>query len=415
MINTTKKVLIIGQVWPEPTSSAAGTRMMQLIELFRDFSYTITFASTATSGEHSAALPAEILTESITLNSDSFDDFISKNHFDIVIYDRFMIEEQFGWRVGRQLPNAVRILNTEDLHSLRSAREICRKRNVPFSIQQMKREDITKREVASILRCDMTLMVSSFEIELLVGTFTIDRNLLFYLPLFFAKNSATPEIGFSKRKDFIFIGNFYHRPNKDAVRFLKTSIWPQLKDSVPEASMQIYGAYPDSEVLQMTNKRDRFFVNGRSDDANLLVAQSRVVLAPLRFGAGIKGKLLEAMANGTPSVTTEIGAEGISEADLWPGIVADDQEQFVSGAATLYADEAKWQAAHEIGFDILQRTFSREHYAESFRGRLTDLIDNLDEHRSSNFFGEMLHFHTLRSTEYLSRWIEEKQKKSRHL
>lgn len=178
--------------------------------------------------------------------------------------------------------------------------------------------------------------------------------------------------------------------------------------------MQIYGAYPDSEVLQMTNKRDRFFVNGRADDANLLVAQSRVVLAPLRFGAGIKGKLLEAMANGTPSVTTEIGAEGISEADLWPGIVADDQEQFVSGAATLYADEAKWQAAHEIGFDILQRTFSREHYAESFRGRLTDLIDNLDEHRSSNFFGEMLHFHTLRSTEYLSRWIEEKQKKSRH-
>src|SRR5690606_28409706 len=132
----------------------AGTRMMQLIELFRDFSYTITFASTATSGEHSAALPAEILTESITLNSDSFDDFISKNHFDIVIYDRFMIEEQFGWRVGRQLPNAGRILNTEDLHSLRSAREICRKRNVLFSIQQMKREDITKREVASILRCD---------------------------------------------------------------------------------------------------------------------------------------------------------------------------------------------------------------------------------------------------------------------
>ena len=118
-----KRVLFIGLVWPEPTSSAAGFRMMQLIETFLDRSYQITFASAAAKSPYSAPLKSlSIVEQPIVLNSDSFDDFITQLQPDIVVFDRFMIEEQYGWRVAQQCPSALRVLDTEDLHLLRQAR-----------------------------------------------------------------------------------------------------------------------------------------------------------------------------------------------------------------------------------------------------------------------------------------------------
>ncbi|SPZ87777.1 Uncharacterized protein conserved in bacteria [Sphingobacterium multivorum] len=118
-----KKVLFIGLVWPEPTSSAAGFRMMQLIETFINRSYQITFASAAAKSPYSAPLQSlGIQEQTIVLNSNSFDEFIAQLKPDIVVFDRFMVEEQYGWRVAQHCPNALRVLDTEDLHFLRQAR-----------------------------------------------------------------------------------------------------------------------------------------------------------------------------------------------------------------------------------------------------------------------------------------------------
>jgi hypothetical protein len=111
-----KKLLIIGYVWPEPNSSAAGSRMMQLINSFQMQHYQITFASPAQQTEHMADLNAlNIAVENINLNCTSFNDFIVKLAPDAVMFDRFMMEEQFGWRVSEHCPLALRILDTEDL------------------------------------------------------------------------------------------------------------------------------------------------------------------------------------------------------------------------------------------------------------------------------------------------------------
>ena len=111
-------------MWPEPKSSAAGSRMMQLINVFLSEGYAITFASPCAKSENAFNLDSLGVTQKeIELNNSSFDDFISELKPDIVVYDRFMIEEQFGWRVVENCPEALRILDTEDLHCLRKGRE----------------------------------------------------------------------------------------------------------------------------------------------------------------------------------------------------------------------------------------------------------------------------------------------------
>jgi hypothetical protein len=100
-----RKVLVIGYVWPEPASSAAGTRMMQLLDYFLLQEYSVTFATTATPTPYSEDLTTKGITvEKIILNSNTFNDFIEKLSPEIVVYDRYMMEEQFGWRVAQSCP-----------------------------------------------------------------------------------------------------------------------------------------------------------------------------------------------------------------------------------------------------------------------------------------------------------------------
>ena len=128
------KVLIIGHNWPEPTTTAAGHRMIQLIRAFLHFEWLVTFVSTAAKTEYSFDLEAiGVETNFVQLNHSSFDEFLKKVHPKYVVFDRFMVEEQFGWRVTEHVPNAIRILNTEDLHSVRKTREKLHKKGEKFT------------------------------------------------------------------------------------------------------------------------------------------------------------------------------------------------------------------------------------------------------------------------------------------
>lgn len=121
-----KKLLIIGQVWPEPTSSAAGIRMIQLIDCFTINNYKIYFASAATKSEFSYDLKSKNIEEiSIQLNDKSFDILIKELNPSTVIFDRFMTEEQYSWRVTENCPNALKILDTEDLHFFKKCSPKC--------------------------------------------------------------------------------------------------------------------------------------------------------------------------------------------------------------------------------------------------------------------------------------------------
>ncbi len=408
-----KRVLFIGLVWPEPTSSAAGFRMMQLIETFLDRSYQITFASAAAKSPYSAPLKSQGITEqAIVLNSDSFDEFIMDLQPDIVVFDRFMIEEQYGWRVAQQCPTALRILDTEDLHFLRQARQTCIKNKDSFSFEELF-TDTAKREIASILRCDLSLIISESEMKILTEIFRISPDILYYLPFLENEITAT-EINawkpFEERKDLLFIGNFIHEPNWHTVQYLKTTIWPILRKMLPKVELHIYGAYPTQKVLQLHNPRENFHIKGRADSAQLTMSNYRLLIAPIQFGAGVKGKFIDAMHTGTPSVTTSIGAEAMKGNLVWNGFIEDDPETFCQKTVELYNDEASWKTAQINGIRIINERYEKRKYQADFMTNLSLLKVQLDKHRQQNFISQILLHHTLQSTKYMSLWIAEKNK-----
>ena len=409
-----KRLLIIGFVWPEPTSSAAGTRMVQLIHFFIYLKYEITFACSASKSDFSADLQSLAVTEvAIKLNDSLVNQFFNELQPDVVLFDRFMIEEQYSWRIDQECPQALKILDTEDLHCLRYARQQTIK-NGGYADNINLFTDIAKRELASILRCDLSLMISEMEIELLQRTFHMDSSLLFYLP--FLEDSITEKqiddwIPYENREGFVFIGNFLHEPNWHTLQFLKTRIWPMLRRKIPSVTLHIYGAYASQKVLQLHNKSERFIIHGRASDARDTLAKHRVLIAPIQFGAGVKGKFIDAMQVGTPSITTDLGAEAMKGQLDWSGTIVDDDDSFIEQAVLLYNEKERWRKAQQNGIAIINERYNKDLFTPVLSQKIDELTEHLTLHRQHNFIGQILQHHTTNSTKYMALWIEEKNKK----
>lgn len=411
MNTNAKKLLIIGFVWPEPTSSAAGTRMIQLVDLFLSKGYQITFASAASKSDFSYDFgKTSVVEQQIKLNDESFNLFLKELNPEMVLFDRFMVEEQYGWRVQQECPDAVRILDTEDLHCLRSARQQSDKKKQVLDLFS----DTAKREIASILRCDLSIMISEVEMDILKNQFKIDPSLIYYLPFLEEEidlQVVEKWIPFEDRADFVFIGNFLHEPNWNTVQVLKTKIWPVLRKRLPSANLNIFGSYVSQKVLQLDNKGEKFLIKGRALDAKETIAKHRILLAPIQFGAGVKGKFIDTMQAGTPSVTTSVGAEAMKGNLEWNGSIEDNLELFIDEAVKLYQDKNAWQVAQQNGVKIINQRYSAKYFTDQFIKDVERLASDLMAHRQNNFFGQLLNHHTAQSTKYMSLWIEEKNRK----
>lgn len=421
-------VLILGYVWPEPNSSAAGTRMVELINAFTAVGWRVDFACAAAPSAHQINLKTlGVTAHEITLNCSSFNDWVATLAPSAVVFDRFLTEEQFGWRVQAACPNALRIIDTEDFHSLRAAREQLHKEQqqkadkqrhcVPPLVvcneklyQTMLAEGTVLREVAAIFRSDISLIISKVEMQLLQTLFSVPKNLLHYLPFMLTHSQPEKSLSFAEREHFLVLGNFRHPPNWDAVLWLKHDLWPKIRQRLPKAQLHIYGAYPPKKATQLHKPVEGFYLQGWADNAQQEMEKSKVCLAPLRFGAGIKGKLIDAMQTATPSVTTAIGAESMHGDLPWPGCIANTTDEFVDAAVQLYTDEKKWQTAQAYAKPVLETCYNGVLLAQALIEKIQYLSLHLEEHRQKNFIGAMLNHHSHKSTEFMSRWIEVKSR-----
>jgi len=403
-----KQLVIIGSVWPEPQSTAAGSRMLQLISLFQEQGYDVTFMCSASQSDYSYDLSQiSVRTQSIELNNVSFDLEIAKTNPSIVLFDRFMIEEQYGWRVAEQCPNALRILDTEDLHFLRKARETAYKQNRTLVFEDYI-SDTFKREMASIYRCDLTLLISEYEMQLATEIFKMDASILYYLPFLSEEvNIKVPK--FEDRQHFVSIGNFLHEPNWQTVLLLK-KYWSTIKKQLPEAQLLVYGAYVTEKAKQLHDEKEDFLIQGRADNVVTVFKNARVLLAPIPYGAGLKGKLFEAMQHGLPSVTTAMGAEGMHGNLEWNGAIATHESDFINHAIQLYTEENQWKTAQKKGYEIIEKRFKTSLFAADFMNKVYYLQENLNTHRNKNFLGQIVQHQSLQSTKYMSKWIESKNK-----
>ncbi len=384
--------------------------MMSILRLFRQQNWQVEFATPAQESDHAVNLADEgITSQTIALNCDSFDVYIKAYQPDIVLFDRFMMEEQFGWRVEKNCPTALKILDTEDLQCLRNARHQAHKAGREMTQEDLY-SDIAKREIAAILRSDISLIISSYEMDLLVDTFKIDTSLLHHLPFMVDLEKCPVKTkAFTERRHFMTIGNFRHAPNWDVVLYLQ-KIWPLIRKQIPEAELHIYGSYPPPKATALNNPKTGFHIKGWAENALTVMEESRICLAPIRFGAGIKGKLIDAMIMQTPSVTTSLGSEGMHDKEPWGGIVADDIDRFVEAAVKLYNDEEAWTEAQENGTALLHAKYDSKVLGNKLIKKILEVEKNLKQHRLDNFSGAMLKHHSMMSTKYMSQWIAEKNK-----
>ena len=406
------KVLIIGHSWPEPKATAAGVRMMELIQFFLTQGYNVSFGSTSNTSEHTADLqklgvqPVKLL-----LNHHSFDDYLHELKPNVVIFDRFITEEQFGWRVNEFAPNAIKILDTEDLHSLRSSRKQALDKGTTFKINSWLQNDLTKREVASIYRCDLSLIISEYEMQLLEKELKLPSDILLSLPYMLDPINMADQITwlpFDTREHFIFIGTGKHPPNIDAIKWLKSEIWPLIRKALPKAELHVYGAYLPKAILELDHPAQGFLVKGRIADADLPMSRARVNLVPLRYGAGIKGKLIQAMYLGTPSVATKIGAEGVTGLFQNTGCSNTNAAEFAAQSVLMYTDREVWHKLQLNGVAVINNQFNKSSHYETLRRRMAILEKNVQQHRANNFIGSMLQHHTMAGNKYMAKWIASK-------
>jgi glycosyltransferase involved in cell wall biosynthesis len=391
-------------VWPEPLSSAAGVRTRELVTILLENGWMVTIASpSGAESEHREALRGlGVRTLSLDPNDSAKTDpaLRAVGPADLVLFDRFVMEEQFGWRARERWPGALHLVDTQDLHSLRRARErLVSAGAPPERVREPSTEDFGDdlvRELGSLYRADGALVVSSFEADLLEK---FGYPFATYLP--FSATACTDVPPFADRAGFCFLGNYRHPPNLDAVRALLAGDWPAIRERLPRAELHLYGAYPPAEISAHRGANG-VFAQGPVADHRAALARHRALLAPLRFGAGIKGKVLEAWATGTPVAGTPLSFEGMG---------FEATEAFVDSAVRLASDENAWNKASAAGLAHVQSHFSADRIARDFLASVDRGRRSLGALRERNVTGRLLRHQSQNATKYFSRWIEAKNAK----
>ncbi|RLO13176.1 hypothetical protein DYB28_001452 [Aphanomyces astaci] len=415
-----KAILIAGSVWPERPSSAAGVRTCDMIDILLDEGWDVVCISPSRLNAHTRALAATgVHCEQVDPNKEeALEAFMCSREtpVHVALFDRYIAEEMYGWQVTKLAPHALRVLDLQDVHFLRKAREfhVCTDKKdyrttLQPSIDVEPVASVVLRELASVYRSHLTLYVSEFEKTMLTTRFDVPPRRLRKLDYIVPDdklNQFPPN--FKDRRHVAVIGSFKHAPNVDGLHWLKDTLWPTMRQSLPpHTELHMYGSYASAKAIKsLHNPHMNVHVMGFCDDVHETLASYRVSLAPLRFGAGIKGKIIDSWAAGTPVVSTSVGAEGMHyhPNQPWGGAVADSPAEFADRVAALYGNADEWTAAYEGG-----KVLCRTHYdLDSQRRTLLDVVGSPTD--VDNWVGRVLESSQFRATEYMSRFIQEKNK-----
>lgn len=207
------------------------------------------------------------------------------------------------------------------------------------------------------MNSDVNLCVGAAETEFVGKVYP--KNPVHEIPLFIYDKFFEETTGFAARKDLLFCGGFNHRPNRDAVEWFLKEIFPEIVKAIPDIKFNIVGSNTPEAIKAMAS--ERVVVHGFISDEKLreLYETCRVTVAPLRYGAGVKGKIVDALYNRTAVVTTTIGAEGIPH-DPMPFAIADDAKAFADEVVKVYTDEHAWNKSRAQALEVLKATYSRQ-------------------------------------------------------
>jgi glycosyltransferase involved in cell wall biosynthesis len=279
--------------------------------------------------------------------------------FDAAIISRHYVADELLPLLRTYAPQARRIFDTVDLHYLRERRGA----EVAGDAALARAAEHTRaRELAVIAQADTTLVVSEVERALLRedapnAQVEILSNL---------HRIAGPGRSFAERQDIVFVGGFRHPPNVDAVRWFVADVWPRVRASLPDARFHCIGSHTPPDIAALA-QMPGVLVHGHVADIDPYMDGARIAIAPLRYGAGVKGKINLSMAHGQPVVATSCAVEGMHLHDGRDVLVADTADAFADALVRLYRDEPLWATLARNGLDNVQRHFSLDAARETVR------------------------------------------------
>jgi O-antigen biosynthesis protein len=345
-------VLIIDSVVPAPDRDAGSRRMAAIIDQLVDMGMSVHFAphSHVPSQPYTRNLERKGVT--VLVSPAEQDRFVTEAgpRLEAVMLCRPMVAWQYLDEVYQHAPDATLIFDTVDLHALRGHREASL---IGDSVLSRQTDLVWARESAAIHAADVTLVVSEFERDLLAEIIpTADVRVL---PTIHVPVQTAPTLD-GRRRKVIFVGGYRHPPNIDAALWAATRIMPLVWRRVPDAVLQLVGPDLPPELPELAHPGIESA--GWVADLAPEYASSRVAIAPLRYGAGVKGKVAEAIEHGVPLVGTRVAVEGMSLVDGVDVMVADEECRFADAIVGLLCDDVLWNSMAGQGQERLIEKFS---------------------------------------------------------
>src|SRR5262249_41565926 len=281
----------------------------------------------------------------------------------VVVLSRCEFARKHIADVRRYAPQARIIFDTVDLHFVRQAGEA---RVTGDPEMQQKASETERLESELVDQSDETWTVSASEQRLLQKRWP-EKSIQVISNIVDVSGSNTP---FARRRDWLFIGSFQHTPNVDAVLFFMQSIYPLVRSHLPEAKFYIIGDKAPPEVVALAS--EKIVVTGLLKDPAPFFDSVKLSVAPLRFGAGVKGKINQSMAFGVPVVATSVAADGTELRDREEILVADQPEDFARALIELYESEGLWKRLSENGLTKTRALYSTDAARKKLEFLLSD-------------------------------------------
>ena len=368
-----KNILIIDHHLPMSDRDSGSLRMFQILKILHLLGHRVTFLP-----DNLADMPpytCELQKRGIQVVHHPYvkrvrDYLISHgSDFDAVVLSRCQFARKHITDVRRYAPQSRIIFDTVDLHFLREESEA---RLTDDSEIRQRAQETKQREYELVDQSDETWVVSGAEQRLLQDKWP-NKSIQLVSNIVDVPGSNN---AFALRRDWLFIGGFQHPPNIDAVLFFLEQIYPLMSERLGDAKFYIIGDKAPPEIATLAN--EKIIVAGLQRDVRPFFDSVRLSVAPLRFGAGVKGKINQSMAFGVPVVATSVAVEGTELRDREEILVADEPEEFARAMIELYESEDLWNRLSENGIRKTRALYS----TETARKKLEFLFS--DEHLRSS-------------------------------
>ncbi len=346
-------VLIVDAYTPTPDQDSGSLRMLNVMRLLREAGYAVSFLpdNRAHAGKYTQALQAlgvQALYHPFVSDPVAWLRVYGRS-LNAVVLSRHYVAANYVGLVRLYAPQARLIFDTVDVHHLREARAA----ELSGSTEQAAQAARTRAQEMKLMRdSDVTLVVSAAELELLARELPGVR--IEVLSNVHEIHGRRREFG--ERRDLVFVGGFQHPPNVDAVLWFVNEVFPRVRSALPDVIFHVIGSKAPPQILELAH--DGVTVHGFVEDIAPFMDGCRLALAPLRYGAGVKGKINMAMSCGLPVVATTPAAEGMHARDGEDLLVADSPEEFANAIVRAYADAALWKKLSDNGLANVREHFS---------------------------------------------------------